>query len=121
MEPDDDDLLAWWRQRLINAGLDPDRGLYDRDGNPITWDVHARLANDPETQEYRQVARTKIGANVVSTVWLGFDTSFGRAGRPLIFETLVLGPDGEEGQRYCTEAEALAGHEEFVTLLRATE
>jgi uncharacterized protein YcaQ len=68
-------------------------------------------------------------------VWLGLDHSFG-FGQPLIFETMIhsltlyphnffgrlhLGPEWDDYQeRYSTETEAVAGHEQLVrTLLRA--
>jgi hypothetical protein len=76
--------------------------------------VESRLT-DPN---YRWVARTELSGGIVSTVWLGLDHGFG-AGPPLIFETMYfrgLGAkaDPEDMQRYSTEAEALAGHEQMV-------
>jgi hypothetical protein len=97
---------------------------YDREGEPITlaqFDLFLGL------EGYRRVAATQVGPYWVSTVWLGIDHAFG-GGPPLIFETMVfatsdavrgLGPD-LECQRYSTEAEALQGHEDTVTLVRAT-
>jgi hypothetical protein len=75
-----------------------------------------------ENQEYSQVAETHIGPYRVSTIWMGLDHGW-RQGRPLIFETMVFGPEGGHDidcRRYSTEADALAGHDETVTLVRAT-
>jgi hypothetical protein len=85
---------------------------YDRQGEPITLHQWGELMND---DEYRQVARTKVGPYLVSTVWLGLDHNvLGKA--PLIFETMVF--EGErddlEMQRYSTEKQALLGHDVMV-------
>ena len=97
---------------------------YDRQGNPLSLEEWtARLADEG----YKRVAETQVGPYWISTVWLGLDHSFA-GGPPLIFETMVFatspdvsgpGPD-LECRRWSTEAEALAGHEEFATLVRAT-
>lgn len=96
---------------------------YDRDGNPITLERWIELYEaDPES---RRVAKTTIGSYLISTVWLGLDHSmFGDP--PLIFETMVfptvageMVPTEYDCWRYSTEADARAGHEEVVTLLRA--
>ena len=53
----------------------------------------------------------------VSTVFLGIDHNFSIDGPPLLFETMVFGPDdgGEEGcWRYATVAEAITGHKNVV-------
>lgn len=56
----------------------------------------------------------------VSTVFLGLDHSFSQRGAPLIFETMVFGPDGEDTEqfRYSTWAEAEAGHQAIVARLK---
>jgi hypothetical protein len=87
---------------------------YDRNGNPMTMEEWARTFEDFE--DYRRVRFTEIPSVArVSTVWLGLDHRFGD-GPPLIFETMVFrdGWDGEYQQRYATEAEAIAGHQEAV-------
>jgi hypothetical protein len=56
----------------------------------------------------------------VSTVWLGIDHGFGMSELPVIFETMVFGgKDNQYCQRYCTEAEAAAGHTQLVVALIA--
>jgi hypothetical protein len=109
---------------------------YDRQGKPITAEQWSAL----RTSEYKRVAETTIGPLWVSTVWLGIDHGFeirGRKHRPVIFETMIFPADGQvvkdsrrddeakivaalhpelrgliDNQwRYCTEAEAIAGHD----------
>ena len=85
---------------------------YDRQGRPITdtmaW---AKKFEDPN---YKRVARTLLSnGRMVSTIWLGLNHQFGD-GPPLIFETMVFSNEDDlmelEGQRYATEADAIAGH-----------
>ena len=53
----------------------------------------------------------------VSTVFLGIDHNWGD-GPPVLYETMVFGgPLDEEQVRYCTRAEAAAGHDEIVRRL----
>ena len=94
--------------------------FYDRAGQPIDAQEWARLFED----DSQEVGNTIVGAYRVSTVWIGIDHSWG-AGPPLIFETMVFGPESSGGfdldcRRYSTEDEARAGHDEMVTLVRAT-
>ncbi len=69
----------------------------------------------------RIVAKTDIeGGGFVSTVFLSLDHSFGRAGRPVLFETMVFGGElDQEQERYCTWEEAEAGHAEMVARVLA--
>jgi hypothetical protein len=68
----------------------------------------------------RKVARDTIGDVCVSTVFLGIDHRFGD-GPPLIFESLVFGgPLDQEMRRYSTWDEAVAGHAELLSLVRAS-
>ena len=89
---------------------------YDRQGKPVLLDEYCRLFAD---YEYKVVARTALPGGVwVSTVWLGMDHSFGNSGPPLIFETMVFGPEDMtdlDVMRYPTEDEARAGHDLMVT------
>src|SRR5262245_3745794 len=102
---------------------------YDKNGVPITMAQFTELKF--EIEDYHRVGSTDIGPYWVSTVWLGFDHRFSGQGPPIIFETMVF-PKAErddpayhglhefDTMRYCTEEEALAGHEEMCTLIRAT-
>lgn len=72
-----------------------------------------------------RVARTTVGNYDVSTVFLSHDHRFFGDGPPILFETMVF--DNSEGEdwpdryceRYCTRAEAEAGHARVVAALDA--
>jgi hypothetical protein len=97
--------------------------FYDRDGRPIAEHVWRELLAEEDADLYRRVALDFVvvdGEPVeVSTVWLGLDHSFGRAGGPLIFETMTFrhGDADPTVYRYATEAGALAGHAALVAEL----
>lgn len=92
---------------------------YDREGKKITleqWCILTAL-----DQEYRIVKQEHIGPYYVSTVWLGINQDFfGHSNKPVIFETMIFYICDEKDEldqdmeRYCTEEEALAGHEKMV-------
>jgi len=101
---------------------------YNRQGEPITmgeWASLLEAGRDEGKQTYSCVVSTQLRNVVVSTVWLGLNHSFG-SGRPLIFETMVfrtrrIGKKREvvdwaelASNRYSTESEARAGHQEMV-------
>lgn len=78
----------------------------------------ATLFEDPD---YKRVKLTVGAGRRVSTIWLGLDHSFGKNATPLIFESMLFreveGSDdcgSIDSQRYSTEEQALAGHEELV-------
>jgi len=88
---------------------------FGMDGQPISRDKYCELFDSTE----RFLARTDLpGGCWVSTVWLGLDHGFG-GGLPLIFESMVFGPDDMvdlDCRRYATKEQALQGHDELVTL-----
>ena len=88
---------------------------YDRKGNPILYpETWCKLFED---KGYQRVAYTDLPGNSrVSTVWLGLDRNLFYDGPPIIFESMVFGPDREElaCRRYHTEEQALQGHDELV-------
>lgn len=93
-------------------------GYYDRDGKPIDLWTWAELFEHSD----RFIGETFLGTYRVSTMWIGLNTNWG-SGPPLIFETMVFATDTPydlDCRRYATEEQARAGHEELVTLLRAT-
>ena len=100
--------------------------FFDRQGNEISMAEFGRLKY--EEHDYARVAETLVDCGDqqtawVSTVWLGLDHSLtfdGSDGTPIIFETLIFGPEPWDGHlwRYPTEAAALAGHERTVAWLR---
>ena len=62
----------------------------------------------------RQVARTKKGEVLVSTVFLGLDYSFD-GGLPILYETMVFGGEfNYEQERYHTWEDAEEGHRQMV-------
>lgn len=91
-------------------------GVYRRDGTKYgSW---REWAEDFERRDDRRVARTDLWwGGFVSTVWLGLDHRFVGDGPPLIFESMVFGPfslSDWDMERYSTEAQARAGHDELV-------
>ena len=106
---------------------------YDRQGNPMSQDDYIAQRYGGDLDAFR-VGIDEIGPYVISTVWLGLDHGFGD-GPPVIFETMVFASEAWyadrrdpdhlpliefDCQRYCTEEEAQAGHDEMVLLVRAT-
>lgn len=89
---------------------------YNRSGFAIDVKEWSKLFGD---QKYSVIKRTQIEDITVSTVWLGINHNFGNFGPPLIFETIVFGgPLDQDMTRYATEADALAGHEHYVELVK---
>ena len=75
----------------------------------MRWAVWFKNAN-------RMVASETIGKSRVSTVFLGIDHGFGE-GKPLLFETMVFGGDGDGAQDRCsTWEEAEKGHKKACLL-----
>ena len=84
---------------------------FDRHGKQISSEKLSELWKQPS---YKRVGYTSSDGIDVSTVWLGIDHSF-TPGPPIIFETLVFGGQyDQDGERYCTEQEAIEGHERWV-------
>jgi hypothetical protein len=85
---------------------------YHRDGTPCE-NVLEWARDFGEDRRVKQ--ETLQNGYFVSTVFLGLDHNFS-GGPPLIFETMVFAPSGEELdiERYSTEESAKAGHEEMV-------
>jgi hypothetical protein len=101
----------WWGVKnygskyILNDNLDP---------IPIA-DV-LRWSRWYDRIENRHVGKYSEDGVCISTVFLGLDHRLGGDGPPILFETLAGGgPFGdEEIERYCTWAEAKAGHDAFV-------
>ena len=115
-----------------------DSWWFDRKAEPIDMDrwSHLNIYGDPEygptALDYKVLARTRVGAYEVSTVWIGIDMGMGRffGHPPLIFESMVFVAeafanhpdisDDMQCDRYPTEDSAMVGHREMVTLVGAT-
>lgn len=93
---------------------------YDREGRPLDLWAWASLLEDPAQ---RHVRKSRIGPFRVSTIWLGIDHSFGCPGPPLIFETMIFGPEDHPLTDWCTRAPteevALSVHREAIALAAA--
>jgi hypothetical protein len=90
---------------------------YARDGREISVGTWTVLMND---DEYKRVAFDELYGYEVSTVWIGIGLG------NQIFETMVFArdesdPGHNDCYRYQTEVEALTGHDEVVTVIRATK
>jgi hypothetical protein len=97
-----------------------DKYVLDADGNPQPEPDFMKWHQWHQTAD-RHVAWTEIGEALVSTVFLGFDHSFGDE-PPILFETMIFwqGHDlDREQDHYATRDEALAGHEAMVACVRA--
>lgn len=107
-------------------------GWYDRQGRRISVNEASRLGKN---RAYKVVKQEQVGMYWISTVWLGLNHGWTETGPPVIFETMVFPQSGDENidalvkateddewgsmlerdsDRYCTEAEALAGHQRMV-------
>lgn len=75
-----------------------------------------------ENIDKRRVAVKKLGPIHVSTVFLGIDHGFEPSSPPIVFETMVFDSfkHGDYCRRYCTWAEAEAGHRETVKMVFGT-
>jgi hypothetical protein len=87
--------------------------FYDKEANLIDSYDYENLFKD---QEYILIAEDKVGDCLISTAWVGIDLrkkkEEGR--RPIIFETRIYsGIYGGKSWAYCTEREALEGHEQI--------
>ena len=101
----------------------PSHYLLDEDHEP--YPVEDVLAWARGMESCRRVELTELpNGYMVSTVFLGIDHNFGfgQGDAPLLFETMAFeGSDSSKEvgiqERYCTWAEAVAGHEVIVAQL----
>jgi len=94
--------------------------ILDDDGNPVPCSDLLTWAKWFEDDPARMVAKTKVGDQEVSTVFLGLDHGWGTTHLPVLWETLVF-PECEECERYTSRADALAGHTRHVATLLAKD
>lgn len=105
--------------------MEPFGCIYDRTGARIDFITWGELMAD---RSYAQLGLDIVDGFEISTVWLGIDhfpaTQTNDA--HLIFETMVSRRDDGDGfcpverTMYTSEADALVGHAEAVTMVRAT-
>jgi hypothetical protein len=128
-----DELTALADARNLPYGDPWDRtgDYYSRQGEPIT--MRQWVAAFEYDRSLRFVAQTTVRGVRVSTIWLGLDHSYGR-GPILIFETMLFAKEArgrtrkqcrwlrerdQDGYRWTTEVQALAGHDQHVAEVRA--
>lgn len=99
--------------------VDPRTGTahyFSRAGEPISFRQWSERRRD---EEHLRVAVTEVGDVMISTVWIGMRGLSHPDGPPLIFETIVFGgPLNLELDRYPTEVQAIAGHDQMVARVR---
>jgi len=97
------------------------RGHYKLVGKKVVPCTLGEWAEFFERRSDRILKQDKVGKLLVSTVFLGLDHNFGNGGKPIVFESMVLGPHTNDDnsvttshdyacERYTTYDEALAGH-----------
>jgi hypothetical protein len=129
-DPRERDFVAEFREEEVVRHVDNRFYILDENHQLVPAGDLIKWANFFENNSARRVGRTKINGLVVSTVFLGIDHSFGGYGPPLFFETMIFRgtPNAEIEKiqrafdqyqtRYSTWDEALAGHNQIVTIIR---
>jgi hypothetical protein len=111
--------------------------VLDQEHNAIPWPDQKMIQwariHEQTCRERRQIVKQEdIGDNWLSTVFLGLDHNIAYRisgiGGPHIFETMVFGPEREDGyretaddaymERYSTRSQALEGHELIAQWMR---
>jgi hypothetical protein len=96
--------------------------ILDKNNTPIPVDDVIDAALWCEANPERMIVKQEmVGEYFVSTVFLrGIDHNWMGGGKPLLWETMVFGPKGNElfQDRYISYANALAGHVETVERLK---
>lgn len=88
------------------------KGEVEETTNPIEW---ANFMTD-WNKDARIIARDLINDNLVSTVFLGTDMSYGNSEKPVLWETMVFGEPAfsDYQERYSSKEEALIGHKQAI-------
>lgn len=112
---------------MMHNLFDRERDIYfDKYGSPISRPEFERLHGDSDYVRVAYTRLTDVGADPsisvnVSTVWLGFDYSFGTHTLPVIFETAIFSSDSVDvRKRYYTVDDAQQGHLAVVNSVAAT-
>lgn len=88
-------------------------------GEPVPCNDMMEWARWFENAENRKVAQEYVGGQLVSTVFLSLDHSFGAVGPPLLYETMILGGEHDGYQTRCaTRDEALKMHAKALQVAR---
>jgi hypothetical protein len=127
-DPRERGFVAEFREEVVRH-VDNRFYILDENHQPVPAGDLIKFANFFVNDSSRRVGYTKLNGLVVSTVFLGIDYRFGY-GPPLFFETMIFRgtPNAEIEQiqaafdqyqtRYSTWDEALAGHNQIVTIIR---
>ena len=104
---------------------------YHLNEDGTTTPFRSNVVQDPESfskeiadawSRDRTIRRDTIGPFVVSTVFLVLDYAYFYGGTPLLFETMIFGPQGhhldEYQTRYRSIEEAVEGHEVAASMVR---
>ena len=94
--------------------------VLDEQGQPVPESDISRWSAFMQDFPRRIVAKTRIGDWEVSTVFLGADHNFLHHGGPVLWETMVFGPEPwtDSQWRYRTREEALAHHDQVAEHVR---
>ena len=83
--------------------------FYPVESDTTEW--HKSFANN-------SIAKDEVKGISISTIFLGFDHSWG-GGEPILFETMIFGGENDMYQeRYHTKQEALIGHKNAIKLVK---
>jgi len=91
---------------------EPQVRYYDRKGNAISKGVFYFFQT---VVDYATVKKETVRKHTISTVWTGTHQG---SGTPMIFQTLVAGPDLNYIDKYATLAQAKEGHKAAVDKVR---
>ena len=94
--------------------------ILDENGDPVPEPDLLIWAEWFEHGDRRRVAWTEISPHMaVSTIFLGLDHNFARAGPPILWETMTFrNGKGADMRRYASRFAAIAGHEVMVAAMR---
>lgn len=94
--------------------------ILDSRGQPVQEPDLERWAHWMTHPHARRVAWTEVGEWTVSTVFLGIDHSFGHGPPPVLWETMVFGPEpwSDAQWRYTNREAALAEHDQIAEHVR---
>jgi hypothetical protein len=98
----EDEPLEWFSSSSQLGGRATRPIYYDPDGLPIFDDDQqpATLKWATLFEQNRTIGNTRtLYGEMLSTVWLGLDHNYGVSGPPLIFETMLFAPKGEDIQQ----------------------
>lgn len=91
----------------------------DDNGIPVAEPDMCKWVKWMATHRDRHIAQAEVGDMWISTVFTGWNMSYG--GEPLLFETMIFGGDediNEYQERYSTRTEALIGHKKWFDICK---